>query len=113
MSLKSCYPYFKIHDFRPEETYVMGLYDTCSYQSPQGRQVFGVCCNNTLPDVLPEEPESEVVVSSDWLIILFTQHFNPKYKPYNFGIIHSPEEASSVLCPQSVIWFISHCLEGE
>ena len=38
----------------------MGLYDTCSYQSPQGRQVFGVCCNNTLPEELPEEPESEV-----------------------------------------------------
>jgi len=56
MSLKSCYPYFKIHDFSTRETWVMGLYDTCSYQSPQGREVFGVCCNNTLPVEIPEEP---------------------------------------------------------
>merc|ERR1712122_322280 len=39
MSLKSCYPYFKIHDFTARDTWVMGLYDTCSYQSPQGREV--------------------------------------------------------------------------
>merc|ERR1712024_132014 len=56
MSLKSCYPYFKIHAFSARETWVMGLYDTCSYQSPQGREVFGVCCNNTLPVEIPEEP---------------------------------------------------------
>ena len=42
MSLKSCYPYFKIHDFSTRETWVMGLYDTCSYQSPQGREVRGI-----------------------------------------------------------------------
>jgi len=59
MSLKTCYPYFKIQDFKPEDTWVMGLYDTCSYQSTRGRQVFGVCCNNTLPEVLPEEPKNE------------------------------------------------------
>ena len=39
MSLKTCYPYFKINDFKPEDTWVMGLYDTCSYQSTRGRQV--------------------------------------------------------------------------
>merc|ERR1712130_472747 len=59
MSLKSCYPYFKIHDFKAEDTWVMGLYDTCSYKSARGRQVFGVCCNNTVPEVLPEEPKNE------------------------------------------------------
>lgn len=37
--VKSCYPYFKIKDFPSEETWVMGLYDTCSYQSTRGRQV--------------------------------------------------------------------------
>jgi len=59
MSLKSCYPYFKIHDFTARDTWVMGLYDTCSYQSPQGREVFGVCCNNTLPVSIPEETVDE------------------------------------------------------
>merc|ERR1711970_1314333 len=55
MSLKACYPYFKIPEFNTLDTWVMGLYDTCSYQSPQGRQVFGVCCNNTAPLEIPEE----------------------------------------------------------
>jgi len=58
-SLKSCYPYFKIHNFAAKDTWVMGLYDTCNYQTPTGRQVFGVCCNNTLPEELPEESSEE------------------------------------------------------
>ena len=37
--LKSCYPHFKIYDFPASETWVMGLFDTCSYQSARGRQV--------------------------------------------------------------------------
>lgn len=43
----------------------MGLYDTCSYQSPQGRQVFGVCCNNTAPVEIPQEVEKEIQDSED------------------------------------------------
>jgi hypothetical protein len=39
MSLKECYPYFKIFELPLRDTWVMGLYDTCSYQSPEGRQV--------------------------------------------------------------------------
>jgi len=65
MSLKSCYPYFKIGNFGPRDTWVMGLYDTCSYQSPQGREVFGVCCNNTLPAEIPEEPVSTTKVDEE------------------------------------------------
>ena len=48
MSLKSCYPYFKIHDFSTRDTWVMGLYDTCSYQSPQGREVRGRVIRNKI-----------------------------------------------------------------
>merc|ERR1711892_815626 len=59
ISLKACYPYFKIPEFNTLDTWVMGLYDTCSYQSPQGRQVFGVCCNNTAPLEIPEEVPKE------------------------------------------------------
>merc|ERR1711936_1136790 len=65
MSLKSCYPYFKISDFDTRDTWVMGLYDTCSYLSPQGREVFGVCCNNTLPAEIPEEPVSSSQVDEE------------------------------------------------
>jgi len=57
MSLKECYPYFKIPSLLTSETWVMGLYDTCSYMGPTGRSVFGVCCNNTLPANLPVEED--------------------------------------------------------
>ena len=39
MSLKSCYPYFKIPSLAMSDTWVMGLYDTCSYDGPSGRSV--------------------------------------------------------------------------
>jgi len=55
MSLKECYPYFKLLELPQADTWVMGLYDTCSYMSPKGRSVFGVCCNNTVPANLPKE----------------------------------------------------------
>jgi len=55
MSLKQCYPYFKLFELPVQDTWVMGLYDTCSYTSPKGRSVFGVCCNNTIIGNLPKE----------------------------------------------------------
>lgn len=63
MSLKSCYPYFKIPSLAMSDTWVMGLYDTCSYDGPSGRSAFGVCCDKSLPpgfkrpEDLPEEPQ--------------------------------------------------------
>ena len=39
MSLKECYPYFKIPSLDTADTWVMGLYDTCSYMGPTGRSV--------------------------------------------------------------------------
>jgi len=65
MSLKSCYPYFKLPNFGASDTWVMGLYDTCSYMGPQGRTVFGVCCNNTVPENLPKETPSPVQIAGD------------------------------------------------
>jgi len=67
MSLKECYPYFKIPSLDTADTWVMGLYDTCSYMGPTGRSVFGVCCNNTKPadfrlpeELPPAEPEDYI-----------------------------------------------------
>jgi len=60
MSLKECYPYFKLPELPVSDTWVMGLYDTCSYMGPTGRSVFGVCCNqnnNTRTPVLELEDE--------------------------------------------------------
>ena len=39
MSLKSCYPYFKIPTLAMSDTWVMGRFDTCSYDTPSGREV--------------------------------------------------------------------------
>merc|ERR1719251_829946 len=73
MSLKSCYPYFKIPTLAMSDTWVMGLYDTCSYDGPTGRTAFGVCCNKSLPpgfkrpEDLPE-PEPQDFVKDEFPI---------------------------------------------
>jgi len=73
MSLKSCYPYFKIPTLAMSDTWVMGLYDTCSYDGPSGRSAFGVCCNKSLPpgfkrpEDLPE-PEPQDFVKDEFPI---------------------------------------------
>merc|ERR1712088_1146440 len=73
MSLKECYPYFKIPTLAMSDTWVMGLYDTCSYDGPSGRTAFGVCCNKSLPpgfkrpENLPE-PEPQDFVKDEFPI---------------------------------------------
>ncbi|XP_023347415.1 trypsin-1 isoform X3 [Eurytemora carolleeae] len=57
-SLNECYPYFKIFNLSWRDTWVMGHYDTCSYRSPEGSQVFGVCCDST-PRSVTEENEDD------------------------------------------------------
>lgn len=52
-SFRECFPYFKLPDLGNWDTWVLGMYDTCSYFSNQGRQMFGVCC--TIPQQKPEE----------------------------------------------------------
>ncbi|XP_065166497.1 proclotting enzyme-like [Atheta coriaria] len=67
VSFRECYPYFKLPDLNNWDSWVLGMYDTCSYYTQQGRQMFGVCCN--APQVIKPEvkPESttEAVKSSD------------------------------------------------
>jgi V8-like Glu-specific endopeptidase len=60
LGLNECYPYFKIFNLGWRDTWVMGHYDTCSYRSPQGDQVFGVCCDQSAPPPVPEEDKNEV-----------------------------------------------------
>lgn len=38
-SFRACYPYFKLPDFSTWETWVLGVFDTCSYFGDSGRQV--------------------------------------------------------------------------
>ncbi|XP_034237241.1 serine proteinase stubble-like [Thrips palmi] len=50
-SFRACYPFFKLPDFSTWETWVLGVFDTCSYFGDTGRQMFGVCC--TEPQTRP------------------------------------------------------------
>ncbi|XP_044765126.1 proclotting enzyme-like [Coccinella septempunctata] len=43
---RQCYPYFKLPELNNWDTWILGMYDTCSYYTLQGRQMFGVCCTN-------------------------------------------------------------------
>lgn len=46
MAFKSCYPYIKkIPNLSIFDTWVLGTYDTCTYLTNDGRQAFGVCCD--------------------------------------------------------------------
>ena len=87
MDLKSCYKYFKIYAFTSRDTWVMGLYNTCSYQSARGRQVFGVCCNNELPAEMPvEEEETNTQVSGNihlFLIFIYVDTYTTRYVELN------------------------------
>jgi len=38
-TFRQCYPYFKLPDLSNWETWVLGVYDTCSYFNDDGRQV--------------------------------------------------------------------------
>ncbi|XP_065344136.1 serine protease 27-like [Cloeon dipterum] len=56
-SFRQCYPYFKVPDLNNWETWVLGMYDTCSYFNTHGRQAFGVCCvNPSFPGAGAEPP---------------------------------------------------------
>lgn len=39
MSFRQCYPYFKLPDLNNWDSWILGMYDTCSYFTAQGRQV--------------------------------------------------------------------------
>merc|ERR1719319_494646 len=60
LGINECYPYFKLFDLNWRDPWVMGHYDTCSYRSPQGDQVFGVCCDQSAPPPVKEEEIPEV-----------------------------------------------------
>lgn len=63
MSFRQCYPYFKLPELGNWETWILGMYDTCSYFTETGRQMFGVCCTN-VQQTTTEEPEPSTTTSS-------------------------------------------------
>lgn len=45
-TFKDCYPFFKIPDLSALEGWVLGVYDTCSFNQKDGKVAFGICCLN-------------------------------------------------------------------
>nr|XP_023020913.1 proclotting enzyme [Leptinotarsa decemlineata] len=58
VSFRQCYPYFKIPELGNFDSWILGMYDTCSYYTAQGRQMFGVCCTNPNPSKPTEATDS-------------------------------------------------------
>ncbi|XP_017786071.1 PREDICTED: proclotting enzyme-like [Nicrophorus vespilloides] len=57
MSFRDCYPYFKLPELSNWDAWILGMYDTCSFYTEQGRQMFGVCCVNPQTAKPAEETE--------------------------------------------------------
>ncbi|CAH1393694.1 unnamed protein product [Nezara viridula] len=53
-SFRRCYPYFKLPELSTWETWVLGMYDTCTYFTSSGKQMFGVCCTNPVTEKPPQ-----------------------------------------------------------
>lgn len=66
MAFKNCYPYIKkIPTLSIFDTWVLGTYDTCTYLTSDGRQAFGVCCDDIT------KPGSIVNLSDDDNTVVF------------------------------------------
>lgn len=48
-SFKSCFPYVKkMPDVGIFDSWLLGQYDTCTFLTKEGRQAFGVCCEDSV-----------------------------------------------------------------
>ncbi|XP_060537107.1 proclotting enzyme [Cylas formicarius] len=60
-SFRDCYPYFKLPVVGNFDTWVIGMFDTCSYYTEHGKQVFGVCCTDPTNQPLnPPESSNDI-----------------------------------------------------
>ncbi|CAH1989251.1 unnamed protein product [Acanthoscelides obtectus] len=87
-----CYPFFKAPDANTYNWF-LGMYDTCSYISSQGRQMFGVCCPN------PATP-SEVPGSASTEKATISQGSTPQ-KPNKPSTVTNQ---TSIYYPQTLNW---------
>ncbi|XP_064092189.1 transmembrane protease serine 9-like [Macrobrachium nipponense] len=58
--LKDCYPYFRLPNVSPEDTWVFGIYNTCPLQLDE-KLVFGVCCGEPLTANVEEVKEANKI----------------------------------------------------
>ncbi|XP_026822722.1 transmembrane protease serine 9-like [Rhopalosiphum maidis] len=56
-SFRLCYPYIKMPNFQYWDSWMVGMYDTCTYISIDHKQMFGVCCDH--PSFVGESHKEE------------------------------------------------------
>ncbi|XP_060844575.1 transmembrane protease serine 9-like [Rhopalosiphum padi] len=56
-SFRLCYPYIKMPNFQYWDSWMVGMYDTCTYISIDHKQMFGVCCDH--PSFVGESHKQE------------------------------------------------------
>jgi V8-like Glu-specific endopeptidase len=64
-SIRDCYPNTKLSELSDLETWVVGTKSTCYYTTPNGRQVYEICCEGFRREQVVTEPESIVVQALD------------------------------------------------
>jgi len=63
---KECYPYFKVPELNNFESWIYGMYNSCSYYTATGKQMFGVCCPTiSTPAPAPETDKNDNTISGD------------------------------------------------
>lgn len=88
MSFKSCYPYFKkIPDLSVFDTWVLGQYDTCTFYTDDGRQAFGVCCD----DPPKKNDFSPIIAGVDDNVVVSSNVYSNWPPPF---ITHPPNHAA-------------------
>jgi len=65
MTYNECYPERKIFQTEAKDTWIFGLYNTCSYNTPRGKQVFGTCCTRMYPQVPRRTSDNEIPKDKD------------------------------------------------
>lgn len=99
MSFKSCYPYFKkVPNLGIFDSWVLGNYDTCTFFTDDGRQAFGVCCNNphSLIDHSTPVPQldNNLIISNKETFISNWPPPIPTHPPNHAAPTHPPVSGS-------------------
>ncbi|XP_066158584.1 proclotting enzyme-like isoform X1 [Euwallacea fornicatus] len=61
VQFRKCYPHFKVPAVGNFDSWLLAMYDACSYYTEEGRQIFGVCCAS-VPE--PNDTSTELSIGN-------------------------------------------------
>lgn len=101
-SFKSCYPYFKkLPDLTIWDSWILGNYDTCTFFTEDGRQAFGVCCDNPPKAIEKNPPVGSSAANSNSIVDQKGSGFANWPPPIP---THPPNHAAPTHPPQVGYW---------